>query len=129
MEKKYLALLCSLYTMLEQAKIKVKNKKFEINFIKADIRNLHLTKKFDFIFIPFNSIHHLYENQDLFSTLKVVEKDLKDEGFFVFDCYNPNIQYITEAEKAKNKITEYTTSDDRKVEIEQTMSYENKTQI
>ena len=110
-------------SMLEQAKIKTKNEKLEISFILADIRNLDLTKKYDLIFIPFISIHHLYDNQDLFDTFKVVEKHLKDNGLFIFDCYNPNIQYITEAEKGKNKIAEYTTTDNRKVIIEQTMKY------
>lgn len=116
-------------SMLEQAKIKTKNEKLKINFILADIRNLALTTKYDLIFIPFNSIHHLYENQDLFTTLNIVKKHLKEDGLFIFDCYNPNIQYITEAEKGKNKIAEYITTDDRKVKIEQTMKYESKTQI
>ena len=71
----------------------------------------------------------MYENQDLFDTLKVVNKHLKEEGLFIFDCYNPNIQYITESEKSKNKIAEYNTSDNRKVVIEQTMKYESKSQI
>ena len=116
-------------TMLEQAKVKAKNEKLDIPFIEADIRNLDLANTYDLIFIPFNSIHHLYENQDLFNTFKVVEKHLKDEGVFIFDCYNPNIQYITEAEKGKNKIAEYITADERKVIIEQTMNYESNTQI
>jgi SAM-dependent methyltransferase len=116
-------------SMLEQAKIKAKNEKLEISFILADIRNLDLTNKYDLIFIPFNSIHHLYENKDLFDTFKVVKKYLKDDGFFIFDCYNPNIQYITEAEKGRNKIAEYKTTDNRNVLIEQTMKYESKTQI
>ena len=116
-------------SMLEQAKIKTKNEKLEIRFIEADLRNLDLTNKYDLIFVPFNSIHHLYQNQDLIDTLKVINKHLKDDGIFIFDCYNPNIQYITEAEKCKNKIAEYKTTDDRKVIIEQTMKYESKTQI
>ncbi len=116
-------------SMLEQAKLKASQAGSEITFIEADIRTLDLPDKYDLIFIPFNSIHHLYENQDLFDTLKVVEKHLKDNGLFIFDCYNPNIQYIAEAKKGKNKIAEYTTTDDRKVKIEQTMKYESKTQI
>jgi len=116
-------------TMLEQAKKKAKEQKLEISFIEADIRNLELTKRFDLIFIPFNSIHHLYQNQDLFDTLKVARNHLKDDGVLIFDCYNPNIQYITEAEKARNKIAEFNTTDTRKVIIEQTMKYESKTQI
>ena len=116
-------------SMLEQAKIKAKNEKLEICFVEADVRNLDLSNKFEVVFIPFNSIHHLYHNQDLFDTLKVVNKHLKNDGIFIFDCYNPNIQYITEAEKEKNKIAEYKTSDERNVVIEQTMKYESKTQI
>ncbi|MEZ4854697.1 class I SAM-dependent methyltransferase [Flavobacterium sp.] len=116
-------------SMLEQAKIKAKKEKVEINFILADIKKLDLTHSYDLIFIPFNSIHHLYENHELFDAFKVVEKHLKDNGLFIFDCYNPNIQYITEAEKKQNKIAEYITTDNRKVIIEQTMKYESKTQI
>ena len=71
--------------------------------------------KYDLIFIPFNSIHHLYENQDLFDTLNVVKKHLKEDGLFLFDCFNPNIHYIIEAEKGLNQIAEYATADERKV--------------
>lgn len=116
-------------SMLEHAKLKAKNEALEIDFIDADIRTLNLPHKYDLIFIPFNSIHHLYENQDLFDTLAVVQKHLKDDGLFILDCFNPNIHFIVEAEKGKNKIAEYKTIDDRKVVIEQTMEYEKKSQI
>lgn len=116
-------------TMLMQAKQKAKKEGLKIDFIEADIRTLDLPNQFDLIFIPFNSIHHLYQNQDLFDVLNVVKKHLKEDGLFLLDCYNPNIHYIVEAEKGKNKIAEYSTSDNRKVVIEQTMNYENKSQI
>jgi 2-polyprenyl-3-methyl-5-hydroxy-6-metoxy-1,4-benzoquinol methylase len=116
-------------SMLEQAKIKANHEKVTIQWVEADIRNMDLNQQYDVIFIPFNSIHHLYKNQDLLDTLKVVQKHLKKNGLFILDCYNPNIQYITEAEKGKNKIAEYSTSDNRKVKIEQTMHYESNTQI
>lgn len=115
--------------MLEQAKLKAVKEGLEIDFIKADIRTLDLPNKYDLIFIPFNSIHHLYRNQDLFDTLNVVKKHLKSEGLFLLDCYNPNIHYIVEAEKDMTEIAEYKTEDGRKVLIKQTMKYENITQI
>jgi len=115
--------------MLQQAKAKASHKNLHISFIDADIRELDLNKEFDLIFIPFNSIHHIYYNEDFFRTMDVVKKHLKDDGVFVLDCYNPNIQYITEAEKGKNRIAEYKTIDQREVYIEQTMKYERKTQI
>ncbi len=116
-------------TMLAKAKSVALSEGLNIDFVEADIRNLDLAKEFDLVFIPFNSIHHLYQNQDLFSALKVVRKHLKDDALFILDCYNPDIRYITESEKAKIKIAEYETTDARKVLIYQTMIYENDTQI
>ncbi len=117
------------YSMLEQAKVKAEKEGLAIDFIQADIRTLDLPDKYDLIFIPFNSIHHLYRNQDLFDTLQVVQKHLKEEGLFLLDCYNPNIHYIVEAEKELSKIAEYKTDDGRDVLIKQKMKYENKTQV
>lgn len=116
-------------SMLEQAKLKATNEKLKIDFIEADIRTLTLPNKYDIIFIPFNSIHHLYQNQDLFDVFNTVKKHLKDDGLFLFDCFNPSIHYIVEGEKSKNKIAEYITKDKRKILVEQTMKYEYKTQI
>ena len=98
-------------SMLERAKEKAFQAGLKIDFIEADIRGLDLGEKFDFIFIPFNSIHHLYKNEDL------------------FDCFNPNIQYIVENERKQQVITEYTTNDGRKVLIKQSMHYESASQI
>ncbi|WP_303013596.1 class I SAM-dependent methyltransferase [uncultured Bacteroides sp.] len=116
-------------SMLEQARAKAAKAGLEINFIEADIRTLDLQEQFDFIFIPFNSIHHLYGNKDLFRALEGVKKHLKDGGLFLFDCFNPNIQYIVENEKGQAVIAEYKTDDGRKVLIKQTMRYESATQI
>jgi SAM-dependent methyltransferase len=116
-------------SMLEQAKIKASEAGLEIDFIQADIRNLDLREKYDLIFIPFNSIHHLYQNKDLFQALDVVKNHLKEKGLFLFDCYNPNIQYIVESEKEEKEITQYTTKDGRNVLIKQKMRYENQSQI
>lgn len=116
-------------SMLEQAKVKASEARLDINFIEADIRTLNLQEKFDLIFIPFNSIHHLYKNEDLFKAFHTVKKHLKAEGLFLFDCFNPNIRYIVEGAKEQMKIAAYTTSDGREVLIKQTMRYENKTQV
>lgn len=116
-------------SMLEQARAKAAKAGLEINFIEADIRTLDLQEQFDFIFIPFNSIHHLYGNKDLFGALEGVKKHLKNGGLFLFDCFNPNIQYIVENEKGQAVIAEYKTDDGRKVLIKQTMRYESATQI
>ncbi|MEL7118390.1 MAG: class I SAM-dependent methyltransferase [Bacteroidota bacterium] len=116
-------------SMLEQAKTRAKEEGVEIEFIEADMRTLDLPEKYDLIFIPFNSIHHLYKNEDLFKALNVVKKHLKDGGSFLLDCFNPNIRYILEGEKEQQQIAEYTTEDGRGVAIKQEMQYESKNQI
>ena len=116
-------------SMLHQAKMKAAEAGLRINFIQADIRTLDLQKKYDLIFIPFNSIHHLYKNEDLFDALKVVRNHLKEKGLFLLDCFNPNIQYIVEKEREQHVIAEYTTNDRRKVLIKQSMHYESASQI
>ncbi len=116
-------------SMLEQAKIKADKAGVNIKFIEADIRNLDLQKKYDLIFIPFNSIHHLYQNEDLFKMFCSVKKHLKAGGLFLLDCFNPSIQYIAEHEKKQTKIAEYTTQDGRKILVKQKMRYERKNQI
>ncbi|WP_179336536.1 class I SAM-dependent methyltransferase [Winogradskyella ludwigii] len=116
-------------SMLEQAKLKASEAGLEIDFIQADIRTLNLRQKYDLIFIPFNSIHHLYQNEDLFQALNVVKNHLKEKGLFLLDCYNPNIQYIVESRNEENEINQYTTKDGRNVLIKQKMRYENQSQI
>jgi SAM-dependent methyltransferase len=116
-------------SMLEQAKEKASEGGLEVEFIEADIRTLDLPEKYDLIFIPFNSIHHLYKNEDLFKAFRVVKNHLKAGGLFLLDCFNPNIQFIVEGEKEQKEIAKYTTNDGREIMIKQTMRYENKTQI
>ena len=116
-------------SMLAQAKIKASEVGLEISFIEADIRTLDLQNKYDLIFIPFNSIHHLYLNEDLFKAFNTVKKHLKTGGRFLLDCFNPNIQYIVEHEKKQIEVAAYTTKDGREILIKQLMRYERKTQI
>ena len=116
-------------SMLNQAITKANKEQLSIDFVQKDIRTLNLEKKFDFIFIPFNSIHHLYKNEDFFKVLKIVKKHLQRNGVFLLDCFNPNIRYIVHGENKKETTAEYTIDDGRKIIIKQTMNYENATQI
>ena len=116
-------------SMLDRAKVKAAEAGLKIDFIQADVRTLKLQKKFDFIFIPFNSIHHLYKNEDLLEVLRNVKNHLKKGGLFLLDCFNPNIRYIVKREKEPEVIAEYMTNDGRKVLIKQFMHYEDAIQI
>ena len=108
-------------SMLNRAISKAREEQLPIDFVQEDIRTLDLGKKFDFIFIPFNSIHHLYKNEDLFKVLRMVKKHLQENGVFLLDCFNPDIRYIVHGEKKEETTAEYITNDGREVLIKQTM--------
>jgi len=116
-------------SMLEQAKVKAIEKGLEVEFIEADIRSLDLSEKYDLIFIPFNSIHHLYENEDVNKAFKSVKNHLKEDGVFILDCFNPNIHFIVEGGKELKDVTKYTTKDGRSILLREIMQYESHTQI
>ncbi|MDU1905318.1 MAG: class I SAM-dependent methyltransferase [Dysgonomonas sp.] len=116
-------------SMLKQAQEKANELNIPIQFVESDMRCLDLPEVYDIIFIPFNSIHHLYNNQDLFNVLTGVKKHLKEDGYFLFDCFNPDIHYIVNSENHEQVIAEYSTKDGRSVVIKQIMTYENTTQI
>jgi SAM-dependent methyltransferase len=116
-------------SMLDEAKTKSAENSLNIPFIESDMRHLKLNQIFDAIFIPFNSIHHLYTNSDLFLTLKSAQDHLDPDGLFIFDCYNPNIQAICDNTHNRIFYANFTTRDGRQVVIDQSMIYESDTQI
>ncbi|WP_115462192.1 class I SAM-dependent methyltransferase [Winogradskyella aurantiaca] len=116
-------------SMLEEARDKSKAKHLGIEFIEGDMRTLNIDQSYNSIFIPFNSIHHLYGNKDLFDSLRTVKRHLKNDGTFLFDCFNPNIAFLAEGSKELKTISNYQTQDGREVIIKEIMSYESDTQI
>lgn len=116
-------------SMLEQAKIKASEANLKIEFIEADIRALDLPEKYDLIFIPFNSIQHLYQNEDLFKAFRSVKNHLKEGGLFLLDCFNPNLDLIVEGGRKQKEVAAYTTEDGREILINEIMRYESKNQV
>lgn len=58
-----------------------------IPFIQGDMRNFILDKKFEMIFVPFNSIHCLNQNKDFINTLQSISKHLEDDGYLIIDYF------------------------------------------
>lgn len=66
---------------------------------EGDMSDYHLEQKgaFDLIFLPFNSIAHLYEIEEQFSTFKNTYDHLSQGGRFVVDTFLPDIDYLSDA--------------------------------
>ena len=66
---------------------------------EADMCDYQLTNKgaFDLIFLPFNSIAHLYEIEQQLDTVKNTYDHLAPDGRFVVDIFLPDIDYLSDA--------------------------------
>ena len=53
--------------------------------------------QFDLVFLPFNSIAHLYEIEQQLATFKNTYDHLVDGGRFVVDIFLPDIDYLSDA--------------------------------
>jgi SAM-dependent methyltransferase len=53
--------------------------------------------EFDLIFLPFNSVCHLYELEQQFETFRTTYGHLAPDGRFVVDTFLPDIDYLSDA--------------------------------
>src|SRR6266480_3299202 len=66
---------------------------------EANMSDFQLENKsqFDLIFLPFNSIAHLYEIEQQLNTFKDTHDHLTSDGRFVVDTFLPDIDYLSDA--------------------------------
>jgi SAM-dependent methyltransferase len=70
-----------------------------VTLYEGDIRDYELPDKgqLDLIFLPFNSISHLYEIEDQLSAFENAHHHLTTGGRFIVDTFLPDIDYLSDA--------------------------------
>jgi SAM-dependent methyltransferase len=71
-------------SMLSEAKRKTS----QVNWMRSDITNFKLDKKFSLIIIPGNSLGHLLDLESIESCLSCIRKHLQPEGRLIIDLVN-----------------------------------------
>ena len=74
--------------MLKIAQDKAKNEKLDLQFIKGDMRTMHVGE-FDAVITIFNAIGHLTQ-PDFEKALHNIHRNLKKDGLYIFDIANLN---------------------------------------
>ena len=74
--------------LLRVAESAARKEKLEIQFIKADLRNIELTETFDLVVNLFTSFGFFDKDEDNFSIFRTASDLLKPGGYFVFDFLN-----------------------------------------
>lgn len=73
--------------MLKIGKAKAENKGANIRFIKGDLRDIGIGKKFDAVIAMFAVISYQVTNKDLSNTFDNVRKHLEKGSLFIFDFW------------------------------------------
>lgn len=82
--------------MLNLAKEKANSRNVELDLVKGDMTDFDLGKKFNLIFIPAQSLTHLYEISAIEKCFACVEKHLADDGRFLIELFNPSLEILLE---------------------------------
>ncbi len=74
--------------LLNVASLTAKELGLNINFIKSDLRKLHLTQKFHLIINLFTSFGYFENDDENGEVIKIVSQHLVDNGYFILDFFN-----------------------------------------
>lgn len=116
--------------MIDIGKKKSENENVDIEFIKADMRDFCINRKFDLVIIPVNTITHLLTLDDIQKFFNCVKEHLKDKGRFVIDFFNPIIEYLPKEFGDEFIFNKYKApKDEATIEVYAKTKYHRKTQV
>jgi len=116
--------------MLEQAKRNSKENNVEIEWIQADMTNFNLSRKFSVIIIPAAALNWVLENKSIEKCLTCIKDHLNQDGRFIFNVFNPNLEILQRDPSKKYDIDKYPDPDGKGTVVVTTSNYYNKaTQI
>lgn len=94
-------------SMLEEARRKSSQEGINVEWIKADIRDFELGKKFSLVIFPANTICHLLELKDLEACLSCVKRHLRPNGKFIIEVFNPRLDILLRNPEERYPHSEY----------------------
>ncbi len=95
----------------------------------GDIRNFDLQRKFNFIFIGFNSIFHLMNEDEIISCLTCVRKHLNENGKFLIDMFVPDPKFLYRDGNKYYPAGEYKDNNGKTVIVKEKNKYDPQTEI
>ena len=116
--------------MLEHARNKSKEQNLEIDWIKEDMMNFSLNKKFSSIIMPGLAMNWILDNKNIEKCLLCVKNHLNNEGRFIFDVFNPHLGVLLRDPSIKYPEYEYPNPNGEGiVEVSGTHNYDKKSQV
>ena len=110
--------------MLNLAKEKAKRRNIELDLVKGDMTDFDLNEKFKLIFVPAQSLSHLYSVSEIEKCFACVKKHLTDDGGFLIELFNPSLEILRQK---PDKI--YPQGNIGNIAVDSKSSYDSATQI
>ena len=99
-------------------------------FYHEDMRSFKLNKKYDIIFIGFNSFLHLLTNDDASKCLRSIKQHMKKTSLLFIDMFIPHPLFLYRPESSRLHIVDfYDSSIKNNSKIEETLLYDSKSEI
>ena len=112
-----------------QAKKKIKKEKLTAKILNQDFRSFQLNKKYDMIFIGFNTFLHLLNDSDAMQFFCSVKQHMHAKTLFYIDIFVPNPLFLYRTKK-RIKNLEYIDSKTKEITyIDEICNYDRITEI
>ncbi|MBT9145198.1 MAG: dTDP-3-amino-3,4,6-trideoxy-alpha-D-glucopyranose [candidate division WS2 bacterium] len=116
--------------MLAEARRKSSREGTVVEWIKTDIRDFELGKKFPLVIFPANTICHLLDLEDLEACLSCVKRHLTPSGRFVIEVFSPRLDILLRNPKERYSHSEYLNPDGKgTVIVTKSNAYDTASQI
>ena len=96
---------------------------------QGDIRCFDFNKKFDKIFIPFNSLSHLLNEKDFISMLSCIKNHMHSSSEFYIDIFYPHSSYLHKNKKPQKRIEFFNSINNQETIIKESLSYDEISEI
>jgi len=114
---------------VEQAKQKIAKFENKAEVIVGDMRDFKLDQLFKLIILPFNSIFHLMDENEIKACLTCVYQHIQNDGKFLIDMFVPNKKYLMRDPSKFYPVGEYEDSKGKTIVLKEQNKYDPATEI
>jgi len=102
-------------SLLKIAAKELKEKKYNINFIKADLRHIFFKIKFDLVINLFTSFGYFKSDEENFAFCKNIYQSILKDGYYVLDYFNKDFLEMNLTSQSIKTFKDFNLSEERKI--------------
>ncbi len=96
--------------------------------VQGDMRYFNFNKKYDRVFIPFNSLLHILNENDLLITFKQIRKHMHSNSQFFIDIFVPHQEYLISSNHLEKRVEFFNSINKKETIIKEKTIYNSDTE-